>query len=754
MGFPFFKQYDAMDCGPTCLQMIAKHYGKKYPLEFLREQCFLTREGVSLLGISEAAEKIGFRTMAVKVPLKKMVEQAPLPTVLHWNQQHFVVLYKVKKDIFFIADPAHGLIKLSKAEFLKSWSSDGQNGIALLIEPTEEFVNSSLDKEEKKKGFSFLFPYLRPYKSYIVQLILSMVIAGGLSLIFPFLTQSLVDFGIQHQNIGFVKLILFSQLALFIGSTAIEMIRAWLMLHMNNRIQITLISDFLWKLMRLPMKFFDTKLIGDIKQRINDHNRVQSFLTGTALSTLFSSINMIVFMVVLGIYSLQILGVFISFSVLGVIWILLFLKRRKKLDYLRFQKMSDNEDVLFELITGMQEVKLNNAETKKRWGWERVQAQLFHVNIKSLALGQYQQIGSVFFNQSKNIFISYIAAMEVIGGSMTLGMMLSVSYIIGQLNSPIQQILGFVQDAQDAKISLDRLSEIHSRKNEDDGELSLLKVEKGGNISFDNLLDNAVFEEEESLIGSSISHRGVKGIKIENLSFQYEGSKSPYVLKDINLLIPEGKVTAIVGTSGSGKTTLIKLLLKFYDPQKGELQVNDINLKQIPPRYWRSQCGSVMQEGMIFSDTIAQNIAVSDDQVDYRKLSYALKIANIYDFVQDLPLGVNTKIGNSGSGISTGQKQRLLIARAIYKSPNYLFFDEATSALDAANERTIIENLNKVFENKTVVVVAHRLSTVKHADQIVVLEKGELVELGTHESLVAEKGKYYNLVKNQLELGS
>jgi len=750
MGFTLYKQYDAMDCGPTCLQMIAKHYGKKYTLEYLRQQCFLTREGVSLLGISEAAETIGLRTMAVKVPLQKLVKQAPLPTILHWNQQHFVVLYQIKKDIFYIADPAHGLIKLTQSDFLKSWSTDGQNGIALLVEPTESFLQKDVSKEQKKKGFSFLFPYLKPYKNYIFQLVLSMVIAGGLSLILPFLTQSLVDFGIQQQNMGFVRLVLFSQLALFVGSTAIEMIRAWLMLHMNNRIQITLISDFLWKLMRLPMKFFDTKLIGDIKQRINDHNRVQSFLTGSALSTLFSSINMIVFMVVLGIYSLKILGVFVLFSLFGIAWIVLFLQKRKKLDYLRFQKMSDNEDVLFELITGMQEIKLNNAETKKRWGWERVQAQLFHVNIKSLALGQYQQIGSVFFNQTKNILVSYIAAVEVMGGSMTLGMMLSVSYIIGQLNSPIQQILGFVQNAQDAKISLDRLGEIHSRKNEDEGELSSLKVAKDGSISFENLLDSAILQEN---LTSKKSEK-LKGIKIENLSFQYEGSKSPYVLEDIDLFIPEGKVTAIVGTSGSGKTTLIKLLLKFYESQKGEIGVNDVNLKRIPPSYWRSKCGSVMQEGLIFSDTIAQNIALSEDQIDAKKLSYALKVANIYDFVHDLPLGINTKIGNSGSGISTGQKQRLLIARAVYKNPQYLFFDEATSALDSENERRIIENLDQVFKDKTVVVVAHRLSTVKHADQIVVLETGKIVEIGDHKTLVQKKGKYFNLVKNQLELGN
>jgi ATP-binding cassette subfamily B protein len=735
--FHFYKQYDAMDCAPTCLKMIAKHYGKTYSLEFLRNQSYLTREGVSLLGASECAEKIGFRTLAVKVPVQKLIDDAPLPCILHWNQNHFVILYKVKGNAFYIADPGHGLIKLDKETFLKSWQGTNNEGIALLIEPTEAFYSNQTDIESNannKKGFRFLFTYLKPYKKFILQLFFSMIIGSMLSLIFPFLTQSLVDYGINHQNVGFVTLILISQLVLFAGSMAIEMIRSWLMLHMNSRINISIISDFLIKLMKLPISYFDTKLIGDIKQRIGDHQRIQSFMTGTTLSTIFSFVNLIIFTFVLGFYSIKILGVFFLFSVLGIVWIFLFLRKRKELDYKRFQRSSDNENVLFELITGMQEIKLNNCETPKRWGWERVQAKLFKLNIESLALGQYQQIGSQVFNQLKNIFISYISAREVMSGNMTLGMMMSVSYIIGQMNSPIEQILGFIQSAQDAKISLDRLGEIHNKPNE---EASLINNEE--------LIMNNV---------SSNVPPSTNNIELENVSYQYQGQHSPYVLKDINLTIPQGKVTAIVGTSGSGKTTLLKLLLKFYEPIKGSISIGKTNLNDISPAWLRSKCGTVMQEGFVFSDTIANNISVSDEKTNQDKLRHAVKVANIKEFIDELPLNYNTKIGNAGSGISAGQKQRLLIARAVYKNPDYLFFDEATSALDANNEKVIMENLNEFFKGKTVVVIAHRLSTVKNADQIVVLEHGEIAEIGTHQTLVANKGKYYELVKNQLELGN
>ncbi|MFB6454987.1 peptidase domain-containing ABC transporter [Chitinophaga sp. Hz27] len=730
MSFPFYRQLDAMDCGPSCLRMIARFYGKKISLEYLREQSYITREGVSLLGISEAAEKIDLRTCAVKITFEQLMEEVTLPCILHWNQQHFVVLppqrYRHKKgEKILIADPGNRMVKVDKETFLHSWQSKGKDGIALMLEPTEAFYQQK-DDVGVNKGFRFLFNYLRPYRKYLLQLLLSIVIASILSLIAPFLTQSLVDYGINHQNLGYVHLVLISQLVLFAGSTAIELIRSWILLHMNSRINISIISDFLIKLMKLPIRFMDTKKIGDIHQRIDDHSRIQSFLTGSTLSTLFSFVNMFVFSIVLAIYSWKILLVFVVFSIAAIGWIFFFMKKRQELDYKRFQRKSDNENVLFELITGMQEIKLNNCETSRRWEWERVQAKLYKISVKGLALGQYQQVGAIFFNQLKNILISYLSAREVISGNMTLGMMLSVSYIIGQMNSPLDQLLGFIQAAQDARISLDRLGEIHNR------------------------------EEEETAAQIVLSPLEKKSgdILLNKVSFKYGGPQSPFVLQDISLKIPEGKVTAIVGTSGSGKTTLLKLLLQFYDPLDGKIEVGNKELKQLSPKWWRAQCGAVMQDGFIFSDTISKNIAISDEYVNNHKLRNAVDVANIGDFIEALPLGYQTKIGNSGNGISAGQRQRIQIARAVYKNPQYLFFDEATSALDANNERVIMEKLDRFFEGKTVVVIAHRLSTVKHADQIVVLEKGVIVETGTHEELAARKGYYFELIKNQLELGN
>lgn len=755
MNFPFYKQFDKMDCGPACLRMIAKYYGGDYALTYLREQSHITREGVSMLGISDAAETIGFRTLAVKVTAAILSGEAPLPCILHWNANHFVVLYKVKNDVYHIADPAYGKLKLEKEVFMKGWQGQSNNGIALLLEPTERFYTFE-DKPgaNEKKGFGFLMKYLRPYRKYVVQLFLSMLIGSLLALIFPFLTQALVDQGINHKNIGFVYLILISQLVLFVGSTAIEFIRGWVMLHMNSRINISIISDYLIKLMRLPIRFFDSKMIGDITTRISDHQRVQSFLTGPALSTLFSLVNLVIFVIILSVYSVKILAIFAIFSLCGVGWILLFLRHRKKLDYKRFQSMSDNQGVLFELISGMQEIKLNNCETTKRWGWERVQAKLFKLNIQGLALGQYQRMGSFVFNQLKNILISFVSAKEVINGSMTLGMMMSVSYIVGQLNSPIEQLLGFIQSAQDARISLDRLSEIHNKDEEDDGneehDFSLLDIDEHGQMNYaEYLLD---LKEEDAETGGR--KRSMEpGIRLNNVSFQYDGPNSAYALKDVSITIPKGKVTAIVGTSGSGKTTLMKMLLKFYKPAEGSIEVSGIDMQNISAKRWRHKCGVVSQEGFIFNDTIAGNISVSDEVTDHGRLRKAVNIANIREFIEELPLSYNTKIGSSGNGISTGQKQRLLIARAVYKDPDYLFFDEATNALDANNERIIMQNLQEFFHGKTVLVIAHRLSTVKNADQIIVLEKGEVVECGTHESLIAENGRYFELIKNQLELG-
>lgn len=728
MPFPYYRQLDAMDCGPTCLRMVAKYYGRSISLEYLREHSYITREGVNLRGISEAAENIGFKTLSAKLSFAVLDEEATLPCILYWNQDHFVVLppqnyNRSKDDKILIADPAHGLIKVDRVTFLQCWADQRNEGIALMLEPTDSFYEQD-SKENKPAGFGFLFRYLRPYRKYIVQLILSVLIASLLSLIAPFLTQGLVDYGINHKDPGFVNLILLSQLLLFAGSTAIEIIRSWILLHINSRINISIISDFLIKLMKLPIRFFDTKMIGDITQRIGDHSRIQSFLTGTTLSTLFSFVNLLVFSLVLGIYSWKVLWVFLLFSAVSVAWIFFFLKKRKELDYKRFQRMSDNENILFELITGMQEIKLNNCETVKRWGWEKVQARLYKINIRSLALGQYQQLGFGVLTQLKNILITYITAKEVMTGNMTLGMMLSVSYIIGQMNSPLDQLLSFVQAAQDARISLDRLGEIHNKEE----------------------------EEKEAHLPPGLSGQQSGDIQLKNVSFTYGGPGSPDILKNLDLRIPKGKVTAIVGTSGSGKTTLLKLLLKFYEPTAGKISVDARDLEQFSPKWWRSQVGSVMQDGFIFSDSIAGNITVSAKSTDTVRLLYACEVANIREFIEGLPLGYRTKIGNSGNGISAGQKQRIQIARAVYKDPEYLFFDEATSALDANNERVIMKNMDRFFKGKTVVVIAHRLSTVKNADQIVVLDKGEIVETGTHGELVDCKGKYYELVKNQLEL--
>ncbi len=728
MTFPSFKQLDSMDCGPTCLRMIAKYYGKSYSLQGLREKSFITREGVSLLGISEAAENIGFKSVGVKISYEQLTEEAILPCIIHWKQRHFIVVYKIKKGHVLVADPAHGLIKYTEEEFLKGWlstkSEDEEKGIALLLEPTADFYTQEGEKTDKTH-FAFLLNYLRPHKGLFIQLIIGMLLGSLLQLILPFLTQSVVDKGIGNQNLGFVYLVLIAQFVLIISRTTVEFLRNWILLHISTRINISLISDFLIKLMKLPIGFFDTKMIGDLMQRIGDHSRIQSFLTGSSLSILFSMFNLVIFGIVLAIYSLKILLVFLVGSVIYFLWVWIFMKKRRELDFKRFAQMADNQSNLYQLITGMQEIKLNNCERQKRWKWERIQARLFKVNVKGLALSQYQQAGGLFFNETKNILITFLSAAAVIKGDMTLGMMMSVQYIIGQLNSPIDQMITFMQAAQDAKISMERLGEIHNKEDE----------EKPGDMRITMLPEK-------------------KDIHIQNLLFQYEGPHSEMVLNNIDLLVPEGKITAIVGTSGSGKTTLVKLMLGFYEPVKGEIRVGDTLLKNFSSSFWRDKCGAVMQDGYIFSDSIAENIAPGEENIDRTRLLNAVKTANIREFVEGLPLGYNTKIGQEGSGISQGQRQRILIARAVYKQPEFIFFDEATNSLDANNERIIMENLEQFFKGRTVVVVAHRLSTVKNADQIVVLEKGEIVERGTHEELTTLKGAYYNLVKNQLELGN
>ena len=725
--FPHYIQHDAMDCGPTCLRMVAAYYGKRYSLEGLREKSFITREGVSMLGISEAAEKIGFRSICVQVGYEKL-QEAPLPCIIHWNQQHFVVVYKLNDKHVWVADPGAGKLKYTKEEFCNCWLSSRKNeedtGVALLLEPTPEFYTIEDEGDEvNRKGFSFLYSYLRPYRGLVGQLLLGLLLGSMIQLMLPFLTQSVVDFGINNQNLGFIYLVLIAQLMLSFSSSAVDFIRGWILLHLGTRINIALISDFLIKLMKMPIAYFDSKMTGDILQRINDHKRIQDFLTGSSLSVIFSVFNIIIFGIVLLVYSGMIFLIFMGGSTLYVTYVWLFMKKRAELDHKRFAQQSANQSTVVQLVNGMQEIKLSACEQQKRWEWERIQAKLFKVNIKSLALRQYQDSGAVLINQSKNLLITALVASLVVKGEMTLCMMLSVQYIIGQLNSLVNELIAFARDMQDARLSMDRLSEVRDKPDEEDPTRELLREIPEG-----------------------------KEIRLQNLNFKYDPLSEYPTLDDINLVIPPGKQTAIVGMSGSGKTTLVKLLLGFYPPASGDIFIGDTPLGSYSIREWRKRCGVVMQDGFIFSDSIAGNIAPGVEHIDKKRLRHAAEVANIHDFIEELPLAYNTKIGQEGHGLSQGQKQRILIARAVYKGPEFIFFDEATNALDANNERTIMNNLQTFFKGRTSVVVAHRLSTVRNAEQIIVIEQGRIAETGTHEALIALEGRYYKLVKNQLEL--
>lgn len=732
--FPHYNQLDAMDCGSTSLRMIAKYYGKYYSAQTLRERCFITREGVSMLGISDAAESIGFRTMGVKITFEQLTEEAVLPCILHWNQNHFVVCYKITKNgknkyQIYISDPASQRLTYTKEEFLKCWISTSQSGkeqgTALLMEPGTDFGEFHEEQDSTTRSLGYFLRYLIPYKRQFAQLVLGMVVANGLQMIFPFLTQSLVDIGIQDNNLEFITLILITQLMLFIAQLVVGFIQSWISLHIHSRINISLISDFLMKLMKLPLHYFDTKMTGDIMQRIGDHGRIKSFLMGNSINIVFSIVNFFIFGGILGYYHPLILGIFLFGNMLYVLWILSFMKYRRELDIKRFNQAASEQSNVIQLIQGMQEIKLNNCEKQKRWEWERIQVKLFKIGVKGLSIGQVQQAGSVFFTQTTNIIISYLAAKAVVEGDMTLGMMMALTYIIGQVAAPIGSFIGFAQSFQDAKISLERLNEVHCQEDEEQTIMSKI---------------NVLPEQRD--------------ISVENLTFSYSGAARDYALENVTLTIPEHKVTAIVGASGSGKTTLVKLLLGFYEPNKGTIKVGETPLSMINPHLWRGKTGSVMQEGFIFSDTIARNIAISTDEIHKEQLLHAVKTANIQDFINSLPLGYNTKIGMEGNGVSQGQRQRILIARAVYKNPEFIFLDEATNSLDANNEKIIMKNMRDFYKGKTVVIVAHRLSTVMDADKIIVLDKGHVVEEGNHHSLVAKQGAYYTLVKNQLELGN
>ena len=725
-------QHDSMQCGIACLQMVCKYFGREYSMDSLSKLCFATTEGVSLLGINEAANTLGLHATCARATTS-ILSEVPLPCILHWNQNHFVVLYKVKnRKQFYVADSGKGLVTYDLNEFKKHWISTRANGedkgIAMFLETTPAFFTYKMKGEEnvkEKRSFCFLFGYVKKYRKYFGQIILGLIVGSLLQLVLPFLTQSIVDVGIKNQDIGFVWLILLGQLMLTISRTAIDFIRRWLLLHISLRINISLVSDFFIKLLKLPMSFFDTKLMGDLMQRMNDHSRVNNFLTQQTLNITFAMLTFMVFSVVLFFYNKLVFAIFLLGSILYGGWMTLFLKRRKVLDYELFEQQAINNNKTYEFITSMQEIKLQDCEQRRRWEWEDTQADLFGVQMKSLKLQQIQEAGSIFINEVKDIIITVVAATAVIHGQMTLGMMLAVQYIIGQLNSPVEQLMNFFYSLQDVKISLERINEIHQMDDENGKE--------GLKTSIEN--------KDE-------------GINIKNIMFKYDPHALHETIDDVNIHIPQGKVTAIVGASGSGKTTLIRLMLGYYPVLEGQINIGNTDINTINKKWWRRQCGVVMQDGVIFSESIARNIAVDDGNIDKERLLKAAEIACIKDYVMALPLKFNTKIGRDGVGLSQGQKQRILIARAVYKNPDYIFLDEATNSLDANNERSIVENLDKFYKGKTVVIVAHRLSTVKNADLIVVIDHGKVVEAGNHDSLTAKRGAYYNLVKNQLELGN
>lgn len=725
--FPFFRQLDYRDCGPTCLRMIAKYHGKNFSREFLRDSAGITRQGVTMAGIADAAEIIELRTLGMRISLESLINEAPTPFIVPWRQKHFVVVYKTTKSKIYIADPAQGLLEYSHQDFLEAWTNtaDG-NGFVLLLEPNTKF--HELDEDNSKsKGFSFLIPYIRPYRKLVYQLFLGLIVGTAIQFMLPFLMQSVVDIGVNTQNIPFIYLVLIGQLVLFVSQILIRIFREWLLIHITSRFQIKMISDFLYKMLKLPVSFFETRNTGEHLQRVQDHVRVQNFVSSSTFNMVYSIVLFVVFNFVLAFYDMTIFLVFIVGAILYVGWTFFFLKKRAELDFKRFDELSDSQTSLVQIINGVKEIKVNNSQRKNRWKWEQVQISLFKTSLSSLKLAQYQDIGSGFVNELKNIFITFLSATAVVNGDITLGMMLSIQYIVGQLNTPLNSFVGFIQVWQDAKISLERLWQVHSKEDEDD------------------LADHKVKELPNE-----------KSIIIKDLSYRYGGKSTPMVLKNITCTIPEGKTTAIVGASGSGKTTLIKLLLRFHEPTNGTISIGHSDLMNINNDFWRMNCGAVLQDTFIFNDTIAGNISESEQNeiIDREKLKSASFISNIEEFIQKLPNKYNTELGTSGIRLSGGQEQRIMIARSVYKNPSFVFFDEATSALDANNEKVIMENLDNFLKDRTSIIVAHRLSTVKNADNIIVLEDGEIVEQGNHQELTVQRGKYYELVKNQLELGN
>lgn len=724
--FPVEYQMDSQDCGPASLKIIAKHFGKYYSLQFMRDRCGITKEGVSLLDLSTGAESIGLRTLAIKCTIDDVVNSIPFPAIVFWKNSHFIVVYHSDKKHIWVSDPAKGRIKYSHEEFRRGWYQKSENmGVLLAVEPTVEFKNNKAEKEQRKKSFSSILKYFFPYKSNFSLIFVIMLVVTALQGMLPFISKAVIDVGIKTSDVKFINMVLIGNIAILLSVMFFNVLRDWILLHITARVNIALISDYLIKLMKLPVTFFENKLLGDILQRAQDHERIRSFIMNNSLSLIFSTLTFVVFAIILLVYNAVIFLIFLAGSILYVCWVFLFLSIRKKLDWEYFELLSRNQSYWVETVSAIQDIKINNYEKHRRWKWEEIQARLYHVNKRVLAVTNAQNLGAQFIESIKNMAIVFFCAMAVIQGEITFGMMISTQFIIGMLNGPLVQFINFVVSAQYAKISFLRINEI--RQLED--------------------------EEELMSIGNTTILPEKKTIRLENVHFQYTVN-TPMVLRNIYLQIPENKVTAIVGGSGSGKSTLLKLLVRLYKPSYGEIKMDTMNVNAINLRQWRSLCGVVMQDGKVFSDTILNNIVLDDEHIDYNRLREVSRIAQIEDEINAMPKGFETMIGEKGRGLSGGQKQRLLIARALYRDPKFLFLDEATNALDTINERKIVDALNGAFKQRTVIVVAHRLSTIRHSDQIVVLDKGFVVEVGTHETLMEKKGHYYSLVKAQINQSS
>lgn len=724
--FPIEYQMDSQDCGPASLKMIAKYFGKYYSLQYLRDCCGLTKEGVTLLDLGTGAESIGLHSLAIKCSVDAVVKQVPFPAILLWNENHFVVVYDADKRHVWVADPTKGHIRYTHDEFCRGWYLKGEEqGVLLAVEPTAEFSQTEEERRQQRDSMIGILRYFMPYKRNFALIFVVMLVVTLLQGLLPFISKAVIDVGIASSDVKFINMVLIGNICILVSVMVFNIIRDWILMHITARVNIALISDYLIKLMKLPVTFFENKLLGDILQRAQDHERIRAFIMNNSLSLVFSMFTFVVFSIILLVYNPIIFLIFVGGSVLYVVWVLLFLKIRKKLDWQYFELISRNQSYWVETVSAIQDIKIYNYERARRWKWEAIQAGLYHVNKRVLTVNNLQNLGAQFIDGLKNMAVVFFCATAVISGSITFGVMISTQFIIGMLNGPLVQFIGFVVAAQYAKISFLRMNEIRQLDDEDE----LLSV------------------------GASTILPEKKEIVLDNVMFQYTVN-SPFVLQHLFLTIPENKVTAIVGGSGSGKSTLLKLLVRLYKPSYGEISMGGMNVMAINLRQWRSMCGVVMQDGKLFSDTILNNVVLDDEHIDKQRVIECCRMTQIIDEINAMPKGFETVIGERGRGLSGGQRQRLLIARALYRNPRYLFLDEATNALDSINERKIVDALNTAFQNRTVVVIAHRLSTIRHADQIVVMDNGRIVETGNHETLMSRKAHYYNLVNSQAGLSA